>query len=138
MCSQADISVCYFSVLLILTVVCLPPVASQANLEQNETASINTTTNATAFQSVYPISYPIVAFVCCSLSILASIYLLITYTLFKDLRTLPGYLLMSLSLAFLIGDFLKVLNTFVTETQFRANCVAVAILFHYFLLARFC
>ena len=49
--------------------------------------------------------FPFVSLVCYSFSMTGSIFLLVTYSLLKDLRTLPSRLLMSLSLAFLVETF---------------------------------
>ena len=45
-------------------------------------------------------------YVVSSLSIIASIIMLLTYSLFKKLRTLPGLVVMNLALAFLLGDII--------------------------------
>ena len=45
-------------------------------------------------------------YVVSSLSIIASVIMLLTYSLFKKLRTLPGLVVMNLSLAFLLGDIM--------------------------------
>ena len=66
-----------------------------------------------------------------SLAIIASISLLITYSLFRKLRTLPGKVIMNLAAAFLAGDVGFVFVTFVlSEAWFQ-------ILVGYFFYARF-
>ena len=114
-----------------------------SNFEQNGTIFVNITTNSTTFQLLYvfPKGFAIASYVGCSLSVAGSFFLLITYSLFKDLRTLPSLLLMSLSLSFLVGDLLILLGSSrasLSLVQSRAPCVAVAILLHFFFLARFC
>lgn len=113
-----------------------------SNFEQNGTLSINITTNSTTLQLVFPKGFAIASYIGCSLSVAGSFFLLLTYSLFKDLRTLPGLLLMSLSLSFLIGDLLILLGSSIASISLaqstRAPCIAVAILLHYFFLARFC
>ena len=112
-----------------------------SNFEQNGTIFINITTNVTTLQFVFPKGFAIASYIGCSLSVAASFFLLVTYSLFKELRTLPSLLLMSLSLAFLVGDLLILLGSFLVSislVQSRAPCVVVAILLHYFFLARFC
>ena len=79
--------------------------------------------------------FPFVSLVCYSFSMTGSIFLLVTYSLLKDLRTLPNRPLMSLSLAFLVGDLSILLGSSALVFQFRAPCVVAAILLHYFFLA---
>ena len=112
-----------------------------SNLDQNGTVYINVTINSTTLQLLFPEGFAIASYVGCSLSVAGSFFLLVTYSLFKDLRTLPSLLLMSLSFSFLVGDLLILLGGSVVSLSFvqsRAACVAVAILLHYFFLARFC
>ena len=111
-----------------------------SNFQQNGTIIVNVSTNVTTIEVVFPEGFAIASYVGCSLSVLASFFLLVTYTLFKELRTLPSLLLMSLTLAFLIGDLLILFGSFIaslSDDQSRASCVAVAVLLHYFFLARF-
>ena len=139
MCGRMDISMCYRTVqLLVLTVICLLPAASLSNLEQNETIFVNVTTNSTTLQFAFHTGFAVVSFVCCSFSVTGSIFLLVTYSLFKDLRTLPSLLLMSLSSAFLVGDLSLLLGSSVPVFQLKAPCIMAAIILHYFFLARFC
>ena len=136
---QIDISVCYRTVqLLALTVLCLLPSASLSNLEQNETIFVNVTTSSTTLQYAFHTGFAVVTLVCCSFSMTGSTFLLVTYSLFKDLRTLPSLLLMSLSSAFLVGDLSLLLGSSVLMFQLKAPCIVAAIFLHYFLLARFC
>ena len=101
-CGQIELSVCYCTVqLLALTVICLLSAASLSNLEKTETIFINVTTNLTTLQYAFHTGFAVIRFVCCSFSMTDSNFLLITYSLFKDLCTLPSLLLMSLSSAFL-------------------------------------
>ena len=138
-CGQIDISVCYRTVqLLALTVLCLLPSASLSNLEQNETIFVNVTTNSTTLQYAFHTGFAVVTLVCCSFSMTGSTFLLVTYSLFKDLHTLPSLLLMSLSSAFLVGDLSLLLGSSVLMFQLKAPCIVAAIFLHYFLLARFC
>jgi hypothetical protein len=112
-----------------------------SNFEQNGTIYINVTINSTTLQLIFPEGFAIASYVGCSLSVAGSSFLLITYSLFKDLRTLPSLLLMSLSLSFLVGDLLVLLGSSIASLSFvesRAPCVTVAILLHFFFLARFC
>lgn len=112
-----------------------------SNFEQNRTIYINVTLNSTTIELIFPEGFAIASYVGCSLSVAGSFFLLITYSLFKDLRTLPSLLLMSLTLSFLIGDLLILLGSSIVSLSFvqsRAPCVAVAILLHFFFLARFC
>ncbi len=112
-----------------------------SNFEQNGTIYISVTINSTTLELLFPEGFAIASYVGCSLSVAGSSFLLVTYSLFKDLRTLPSLLLMSLSLSFLVGDLLILLGSSIASLSFvesRAPCVAVAILLHFFFLARFC
>ena len=112
-----------------------------SNFTQNGTSVVNITTNVTTFNVVFPKGFAITSYLGCSLSVVGSFFLLMTYSLFKELRTLPSLLLMSLTVAFLVGDLLILLGSSLaslSESQSRAPCIAVAILLHYFFLARFC
>ena len=48
----------------------------------------------------------VIIYITTSLSIIGSVALLVTYSLFKQLRTLPGQVIMNLAAAFLAGDIL--------------------------------
>ena len=105
---------------------------------QNGTILVNMTTNITTVELVFPKGFAIASYVGCSLSVLGSFFLLVTHSLFKELRTLPSLLLMSLTVAFLMGDLLILLGSSLTSITQRAPCIVVAILLHYWFLARFC
>lgn len=112
-----------------------------SNFKQNGTILVTVTTNITTIEFIYPKGFAIASYVGCSLSIAGSSYLLVTYSLFSELRTLPSLLVMSLSVAFLVGDLLIVLGSSLValaSDQSGKACVAVAIFLHYFFLARFC
>ena len=112
-----------------------------SDFSQNGTTAFNVTTNITTVQLVFPEGFAIASYVGCSLSVLGSFFLLVTHSMFKELRTLPSLLVMSLAVAFLVGDLLILLGSSLTSiilTSSRAPCVVVAILLHYWFLARFC
>ena len=67
-------------------------------------------------------------------SILGLILVLVTYSLFKELRTLPGINLINLSLSLLLADSLF-LGTALVEAKFA--CAIIAILLHYLFLVSF-
>ena len=69
-----------------------------------------------------------------SLSIISFVLVLLTYSLFKELRTVPGINLMNLSLSQLLVD-LVFLATGYVEAKFA--CIIIAILLHYFFLVSF-
>lgn len=77
----------------------------------------------------------ILTYVGCAISIISLILLLGVYILFKDLRTLPGKNLMSLSTAMLFYHTLFLMSG---QTSRPHLCMAVSVLLHYFLLATFC
>lgn len=85
----------------------------------------------------YPKGFIELTYIGCSLSIVGSSMILITYCLFKDLRTLPSQLLMNLAVAFLIGDVSIILGGAISPLILSVPfCTTVAILLHAFFLAR--
>ena len=66
-----------------------------------------------------------------SLSIVSFVAVLVTYALFKELRTLPGTNLMNLSLAHLLADLLYLATGY---DNAKVACTVIAILLHYFFL----
>ena len=77
----------------------------------------------------------ILTYVGCAISIISLILLLGVYIFFKELRTLPGKNLMSLSTAMLFYHTFFLMSG---QTSRPRLCMAVSILLHYFLLATFC
>ncbi|KAJ7371538.1 hypothetical protein OS493_024878 [Desmophyllum pertusum] len=69
-----------------------------------------------------------------SLSIVSFVLVLVTYSLFKELRTLPGINLMNLSLAHLLVHLIFLATGYV---QAKLPCTVVAILLHYLFLVSF-
>lgn len=76
----------------------------------------------------------VLTYVGLSLSILSFTLVLVTYTLFKELRTLPGIYLMNLCLALLLADSLYLANGHVNA---KIACAIIAVLLHYFSLVSF-
>lgn len=112
-----------------------------SDFDHNGTIVVNVTINITTVELVFPRGFAITTYIGCSLSVVASLFLLVTYMLFKELRTLPSLLLMNLCLAFLVGDVLILVgSSFAVPSASQSNtpCVVVAVLLHYFFLARFC
>lgn len=70
-----------------------------------------------------------------TLSILALVMMLITYSLFKELRTVPGKITMSLAVAILLGQLVFLIDIF---GKFSGGfCKAIALILHYFFLSAF-
>jgi G protein-coupled receptor 133 len=77
-------------------------------------------------------------YVGCSLSILGTFLILLTYGLFGELRTFPSLLLMNLSVAILITNLLFVIGGPIVQLFPNANlCIVVAICLHFFTLVQF-
>lgn len=92
--------------------------------------------NNTVFS--YPVGFLELTYVGCSLSVIGSALVLITYGLFKELRSLPSKILMNLSFANLVTNLLILVGGPVTQAfPFIQLCTAVAILLHFFFLAQF-
>ena len=96
-------------------------------------------TNTTVEYYGYPIGFFVLTYIGCSLSVIGCILILITYSLFKELRTLPSKILMNLTVAILISNLLILLGGPVTGSfpDKVELCVTIAILLHYFFLSQF-
>ncbi len=68
------------------------------------------------------------------LSVVCLLLVLITYSLFKELRTVPGVNLMNLCLSLLFAHSLLMA---VRATHIRLICTSIAVLLHYFFLSSF-
>ena len=100
---------------------------------------VNFTTNGTTkglFTKSYPEVYLIITYIGCPLSVIGCILILLTYSLFKELRTLPSLILMYLAVAILIGNLLILVGGPVGE-MVRVICTPVAIITHYIFLSQF-
>ena len=74
----------------------------------------------------------------CSLSVLGTAAILITYAIFRELRTFPSLLLMNLSFAILVTNLFFVIGGPVVQHFPSAElCAVVAIFLHFFYLAQF-
>lgn len=76
----------------------------------------------------------VLTYVGLSVSIFSFLIVLVTYSLFKELRTLPGVNLMNFSIAHLFKDSLFIASGCGLP---KLACTIVAITMHYFLLASF-
>ena len=99
------------------------------NLTNNGTRLVNATTVVT------PLAFIVLTYIGSSLSILGSIAILLTYSIFRELRSLPSKILMNLATAFLVSDLLILLSS---ASPFTLEGTAtMAILLHFFMLSRF-
>ena len=102
--------------------------------EQNGTIPVNIT--VTFFS--YPTGYFILTYVGCSLSFIGAVLILLTYSLFKDLRTLPSKLLMNLAITILVTSLFILVGGPITASIRNANlCTSVAVILHFFFLGQF-
>ena len=86
--------------------------------------------------SIYPPGYEIITFSGCGLSLIGCFIVLLTFSLFKELRTLPSKLLMNITLTILVISFV----TMLTASKIVGNsavCQVVAIIDHFFILSQF-
>jgi hypothetical protein len=88
------------------------------------------------FTFTYPVAYTILTYIGCPLSVIGCILILLTYSLFKELRTLPSQILMHLAIAILTGSLLIVVGGPI-GLNFKIFCTPVAILNHYVFLSQF-
>ena len=101
---------------------------------QNGTISVNIT--VTLFS--YPAGYFILTYIGCSLSVIGTVLMLLTYSLFKGLRTLPGKLLMNLAATILMSSLFILVGGPITAAFPNANlCTSVAVILHFFFLGQF-
>ena len=104
------------------------------NFTENGTELVNVT--ITIFR--YPEAYFVLTYIGCSLSVIACVLLLVTYGLFKELRTLPSKIVMNLSVAIIVGILLILLGGPITVAFLTIElCASVAILLQYFFLSQF-
>ena len=78
-----------------------------------------------------------ITFISFLLSIICLIFLLITYVIFPQLRTLPGKILMNLSTSLMLFMIFWLLTNLVHIRSNIPTCKAIAIIEHYFLMASF-
>ena len=101
----------------------------------NET-TINETRTVIIYS--YPSGYLELTYIGCSLSVIGSALVLLTYGLFKSLRTLPSLILMNLSAAILANNLFILIGGPITQAFPSVQlCATVAICLHFFFLAQF-
>ena len=71
----------------------------------------------------------------CVLSIIGLSALLLTYTVFRELRTLPGKNMMTLSISLCLAELLWLCGSMVTANE--KACIVIAMANHYFFLVFF-
>ena len=97
-----------------------------------------TTVEVTRHFFSYPAGFIELTYIGCSLSVIGSALVLITYGLFKELRSLPSKILMNLAFANLATNLLILIGGPVSQVYPIAQlCTTVAILLHFFFLAQF-
>ena len=102
------------------------------NLTNNGTLLVNGTRLAT------PLAFVVLTYIGSSLSILGSTAILLTYSIFRELRSLPSMILMNLAAAFLVSNLLVLLYGASSVALFtREGTATMAILLHFFMLSRF-
>ena len=86
-----------------------------------------------------PLAFIVLTYITSSLSILGSIAILLTYSIFKKLRSLPSNILINLASAFLAGDILILFYNIVSSFASipLEGTATTAILLHFFMLSRF-
>ena len=111
------------------------------NFTQNGTLSHN----ITVFYYSYPLTLTYtmtyvtyVTYVCCSLSVVGCVLVLLTYSLFRELRTLPGQILMNLASTILATCLFLLVGTPIAVLAEKDElCEATAILLHLVMLSQF-
>jgi len=77
----------------------------------------------------------VLTFVSMVISIISLVFVLITYSLFSELRTPPGINLMNLSASILLAQLLWLVGS--GQTDKPTTCTVIAVLLHYFFLVSF-
>jgi hypothetical protein len=104
------------------------------NFSQNGTFEVNVTV---LFYS-YPVGLTVLTYMGCSLSVIGCAVVLLTYSLFKELRTLPGKILMNLSAAILATSLFLVAGIPLFALSGKEElCHTTAIFLHWFVLSEF-
>ena len=103
-----------------------------SNFSQNGTVQQNMTLYS------YPPTFTVLTYVGCSLSVVGCLVVLLTYSLFRELRTLPGQILMNLVSTILATClFLLVGIPIAVLAEKDELCDAAAILLHWLTLSQF-
>ena len=104
------------------------------NFTQNGTREINVTITTYS----YPAAFSIVTYIGCSLSVIGCAFVLLTYSIFKELQTLPGKILMNLAAA-ILGTcvFLLFGIPLFALAEKEQLCHTTAILLHWLALCQF-
>ena len=80
------------------------------------------------FYHPYPAGYFILTYIGCSLSVIGTVPILLTYCLFKDLRSLPSKLLMNLAATILMSSVFILIGGPITAAFPNANlCTSVTV-----------
>ena len=99
------------------------------NISQNQTFHVQLSIK-------FPAGYDIITYIGNSLSIVGCALVLLTFCLFKDLRTLPAKIVLNIAITILGTDVLVIL-ALLEATQSSGFCDAVAIILHFFVLSQF-
>ena len=92
--------------------------------------------NTTIFS--YPAGYLELTYMGRSLSVIGSALVLITYSFFKELRSLPSKILMNLAFANLVINLLILVGGPISQAYPIVElCTSVAVALHFFFLAQF-
>ena len=104
------------------------------NFSQNGTIEVNTT----VYTFSYPGAFSILTYVGTSLSVVGCVFVLLTYSLFRELRTLPGKILMNLSAAILATSIFILIGIPLFALSERDEvCQTTAIFLHWVILSQF-
>ena len=104
------------------------------NFSENGTHDVN----VTVLTYSYPAAFSIVTYIGCSLSLFGCALVLLTYGLFKELRTLPGKILMNLSATILATCLFIVVGVPLFALAEKDElCQTTAIFLHWLVLCQF-
>ena len=99
------------------------------------------TRNSTQIETVfsYPIAFDILSYIGISIDFVSCLLFLLTFFLFKDLRTFFSKLMVNFILSILLGDLIFLFGgPFFAYFNSPHLCITVGIVLHYVYLCRFC
>ena len=104
----------------------------------NFTQNVTMVVNVTVIFYSYPVGLTALTYVGCFLSVIGCVIVLLTYSLFRELRTLPGKILMNLCASVLaVALFLLVGIPLISLSRKEGLCHTAAIFLHWLALSQF-
>lgn len=119
-----------------LPIICLPISDDFENCTEDN-CTFTYYVNVTVISYSYPKAFVIITYVGCSMSVIGCVFVLLTYFLFKELRTLPGKILMNLSATIIATCVLVMVAPIIQLSNKDELCDSIAIFLHWLALSQF-